>query len=101
MSESTVRKQEDLDEELCKYCTIPKECQGMHMGPNGPYGCEGCLCHEAYENFLDEQTYYCDMCGVRHDIDHLVTAKRLDSKREVYLCIECSDLPDIGNTYEV
>jgi len=40
--------------ELCTYCPIPEENQGVHNYGNGPVSCEGCNCKEAYENYLEE-----------------------------------------------
>lgn len=46
--------QERLDEGLCDYCPLPKELHGMHLGPNGPYGCEGSRCDKAIEAWKEE-----------------------------------------------
>lgn len=45
--------------ELCEHCRCTEyglqDYHGeMKLGPNGPYGCEGSWCEEAYENYLDE-----------------------------------------------
>lgn len=45
---------EQLEEDLCNYCSIPKESRGIHLGPNGPYGCDGCRCDDAYERYLEQ-----------------------------------------------
>lgn len=46
--------QERLDEGLCDYCPLPEELHGMHLGPNGPYGCEGSRCDKAIEAWKEE-----------------------------------------------
>lgn len=46
--------QDRLDEGLCNYCPLPEEVHGMHLGPNGPYGCEGSRCGEAIEAWKEE-----------------------------------------------
>ena len=45
---------EELEEELCKYCPLPKEVRGLFLGPDGPYGCEQSRCDKAYERYLKE-----------------------------------------------
>lgn len=49
----------ELYRELCECC--PYTCYGledyhgeMKCGPNGPYGCEGQWCSEAYERYLED-----------------------------------------------
>ena len=46
-----------LDEELCKHCRYTNygfdmKAKNGYMGVS--YGCEGMLCDEAYENYLEE-----------------------------------------------
>ena len=48
------KKFEDMDEDLCHYCPIPKEAQGVHCYGGEPIMCEGMHCNEAYENYLEE-----------------------------------------------
>lgn len=48
-----VRSMEDMGDELCDFCSCPDENKGMHLGPNGPYGCEGRWCGEAYDYYLE------------------------------------------------
>jgi hypothetical protein len=47
--------QEELGDDLCKYCSLEKK--GVY-GVDGGYmaGCEGSRCDSAYENYLN----YCD-----------------------------------------
>jgi hypothetical protein len=47
--------QEELGDDLCKYCSLEKN---VVYGVDGGYmaGCEGSRCDSAYENYLD----YCD-----------------------------------------
>ena len=49
----------DSKEALCSYCRYTdyglEDYHGeMKLGPNGPYGCEGEWCNEAYERYLEE-----------------------------------------------
>lgn len=46
--------QDRLEEGLCDYCPLPEEVHGMHLGPNGPYGCEGSHCDKAIEAWKEE-----------------------------------------------
>lgn len=45
---------EELDTDLCQYCPLPTESQGVHCYGGLPVMCEGSYCSEAYENYLDE-----------------------------------------------
>lgn len=44
---------DELDEELCSYCPLPEESQGVHCYGGLPVMCEGSHCKEAYQNYLD------------------------------------------------
>lgn len=46
---------EELEEDLCNYCPIPKEAQGVHNYGGEPSFCvdSGC-CNKAYERYLEE-----------------------------------------------
>ena len=44
-----------LEERLCDYCPVPEELHGIHLGPNGQYGCEGSRCDEAIEAWREEE----------------------------------------------
>jgi hypothetical protein len=49
-----IKTLQELGEELCKYCPLPKECQGAYSSPGGlVIGCEGSHCDKAYEIYLD------------------------------------------------
>jgi len=45
-----VKSKEDLDEDLCNYCTHK---ENRHL-TNFSSGCEGLYCDDAYENYLEE-----------------------------------------------
>jgi len=50
------KKIEEFDsEELCKYCPIPEESQGVHCYGGVVNMCEGRCCEEAYEAYLEEE----------------------------------------------
>ena len=44
---------EELDEDLCHYCPLPEESQGVHCYGGLPVMCEGSCCPEAYQNYLE------------------------------------------------
>lgn len=50
-----LKTQEELDEELCDYCPLPKESRGVHCYGGQPVMCEGRYCNEAYERYCEEQ----------------------------------------------
>lgn len=39
------------EEELCSYCPLPTELQGVHCYGGEPVMCEGRCCSEAYDNY--------------------------------------------------
>lgn len=41
-------------DELCLYCPIPEELQGVHCYGGEPIMCEGSYCSDAYERYLEE-----------------------------------------------
>lgn len=49
----------EVDGKLCEYYELTdyglENYHGeMKSGPNGPYGCEGVWCSEAYERYLED-----------------------------------------------
>lgn len=47
------RKQEDMGEDLCRYCPIPEEYQGVRCYGGEPIMCEGRKCPEAYDAYME------------------------------------------------
>ena len=46
--------EELLGDDLCVYCPLPKELQGVYSTPSGnSCGCEGSHCEQAYEKYLE------------------------------------------------
>lgn len=54
--EKTIPKSlEDMDEELCEYCIIPKNQQGVRCYGGEPEICsDSKCCEEAYESYLEQ-----------------------------------------------
>ena len=47
---------EELGDELCEYCPLPKNQRGVYSVPGGfAAGCEGSKCDLAYETYQEEQ----------------------------------------------
>lgn len=44
-----------MDEDLCKYCPIPEEHQGVHCYGGHPIMCEGAKCPEAYDAYMESE----------------------------------------------
>lgn len=44
-----------MGDKLCYYCPLDETKKGVHGTPNGPAGCEGSHCEEAFEIFLEEE----------------------------------------------
>ncbi len=53
---SKIKTLKDLgdNEELCKYCPLPEESQGVRCYGGQPIMCEGSHCKEAYDAYLEE-----------------------------------------------
>ena len=46
---------EELEIDLCEYCSLDEDKRGVLSGPNGPiFMCEMYGCEEAYENYKEE-----------------------------------------------
>ena len=45
---------EELEDELCDYCPLPKGSNHMRCHGGEPYCCEGSHCKEAYENYVEQ-----------------------------------------------
>ena len=77
----------ELEEELCDYCDCSEEYKGVHLGPNGPYGCFGSHCEKAFENFLEDQVVTCECCSRDVLRDECEVSK--DDCHEFFICEEC------------
>lgn len=50
-----MKKAEPIGDELCKYCPLDKDKQGVYSTPGGySAGCEGSHCTEAKQNYDDQ-----------------------------------------------
>jgi hypothetical protein len=50
-----MKKAEPIGDELCKYCPLDKDKQGVYSTPGGySVGCEGNHCTEAKQNYDDQ-----------------------------------------------
>lgn len=81
-----IRTAEQLEDELCNYCTCDDAYKGMHLGPNGPYGCEGTRCYAAYENWKKENVGTCVICGKEAEGEYI--QNRPDDEA-LFVCNEC------------
>lgn len=87
-NEAFERLTENLDEGLCDYCDYPTEYKGIHLGPNGPYGCEGAHCTAAFEDWL-EDAEQCDVCGQFYLLAELEEIQDKSDGNTVLLCENC------------
>jgi len=52
---SKPKTQEELEEELCKYCSLPENLHGVHCYGGKPTMCvDSGGCEHAYEAYLEE-----------------------------------------------
>ena len=54
--ETNMKSIEELEIDLCEYCSLDEDKRGVHGGPNGPmFMCNSSGCEDAYDNYLEEQ----------------------------------------------